>query len=230
MRAVNLIPTDARRRGLSTSTGLPFFGVVAGLAVVLLAVVLLVSAHSRVNSQEAQLRSTRAATVRWTTVAGSYDHDVAVGQQYSSTIQNVETLAAQRYQWSDLLGQLAAAVPKSTLLSSLSSSATASAAPATSSSTSTGSSSAPSQITLAACTFSQSTVAQTMENLRRIHGVSGVTLSSSTETADPSNACPRRPVTFGVTLSFATPASASSTSTASAPATPTTTTSSAGAS
>ena len=117
MRAVNLIPGDARRRGPSSSTGLPFFGLVGGLVVVLLAVVLLVSAHSRVTSREAQLRSTQEATARWTAVAGSYEHDVTLDQRYGATIQSVETLAAQRYRWSDLLSQLAAAVPESTVLS-----------------------------------------------------------------------------------------------------------------
>ena len=215
MRAVNLIPGDARRRGSSGSAGIPFYGLVGGLVLVLLATVLLVTTENRVSSRESQLRVTQAAAARWSAVAGRYARDVSLEKQRGVKVSMVTGLAGQRYAWSQLLDQLASALPRTTTLSSLTSSASASAAtptsttpattPATASSL-TSASPAPSQITLAACAPSQAGVAQTIVNLRRIHGVADVLLSSTTSGSGSSSggsgaAC--GDVSFGLTLDFA---------------------------
>ena len=228
MRAVNLIPADARRRGPSSSTGLPFFGLVGGLVLVLLATFLLVTTENRVSSRESQLRVTQAAAARWSAVAGAYASDVSLEKQRGVKVAMVKSLAGQRYAWSQLLDQLASALPRTTTLSTLTSATTAptatSATPASTTSATSSSAptvlSAPSQITLAACAPSQAGVAATIVNLRRIHGVSEVLLSSTTTGSGGSGggggaSC--GDVSFGLTLTFAastTPTSAAASTTA----------------
>ena len=217
MNAVNLIPADARRRGRSISTGLPFLGLVGGLAVVLVATALFVIAHDRVESRQSQLASINASAARWTAAAATYARDVSDAKARETQIGNVESLVGQRTDWSRLLGQLAAVMPPDSQLSTMNATAPSSAAtltpsstttPASSTSTATSASTGGSQIQLTACAATQSVVAQAMVNLRRITGVSGVSLSSSAKSgggggsAVGSGGSCGYPVTFSVTLAF----------------------------
>ncbi len=209
MKAVNLVPADARRRGASLATGLPFLGLVGGLVLVLIATLLFVTEHNRVDSRKAQLAGVQVSAARWTAAAGTYGHDVAVSTARQSAIAKVESLAGSRYDWSVLLGRLGDAMPRESVLSSLAITASS----ASSASSTTGSSSTPAtsgnatSIALAACATSQSVVAQTMVNLRRIAGVSQVILSSSGAAGTGgtnTGGCPYR-VSFALTVPCAPP-------------------------
>ena len=225
MKAVNLIPADARRTGRSMPTGLPFLGLVCGLVVVLVATVLFVIAHNRVESRQSQLTSVQANAARWSAAAATFAHDVSVAQLRQTKIGAVEGLVGQRTNWSELLGQLAAVMPARSRLSSMNATAAAptAAAPtpaaaattATTGSTTTpapaqASASSASSIQLSACAASQSVVAQTMVALRRISGVSKVYLASSTSNGSSGSGSCGFPVTFSVTLAFVPPTSSTS--------------------
>ena len=221
MNAVNLIPADARRKGRSVPTGLPFLGLVAGLVVVLVTTVLFVLAHDRVESKQSQLAAVQANAARWSAAAASFSRDVALVKARETSIGDVESLVGQRTNWSELLGQLAAVMPAHSQLSSMQATAPASSASATST-TGTAATPAPAvtststPIQLSACAASQSVVAQTMVALRRITGVSDVYLSSSNEggsggssssssSSSGSGSGCGYPVTFSVTLAFTPP-------------------------
>ena len=230
MNAVNLIPADERRRRNSVATGLPFIGLLGGLVVILIATVVFVIAHNRVDSKQSQLAAVQARVTRLSAAAASYSSAVATAQKRQTTISTVESLVDQRANWSEVLGQLAAVMPAHTQISSLTASApapagstgsttagtaaspTASPAAATTAAT-PGSPSTGSPIQLAACAASQSIVAQTMVNLRRISGVSNVYLASS-GTSSPSGSgssgsC-SYPVSFSVSLAFTAPTTSGS--------------------
>ena len=221
MNAVNLIPAEARSSGLRVSVSPPFMGLLAGLALVLVATVLYVTAHDGVSSRQAELARVTASASRWSAAAASYSRDVQALKQRTTEIGGVNALVAQRFDWSRLLGQLAGAMPAQAELSSLqatppSSTGASASAAANGSSTSSG-------VQLSACAASQSVVAQTMVALGRVTGVSQVTLSSSgsgssgaaaTTTTTP-GAC-HFPVQFQVSLAFAPRAGASSAAAASA--------------
>ncbi len=216
MNAVNLVPADARRRGRSFATSLPFLGLLGGLVLILVATLLFVSTHNRVDSRRSQLHAIQASTARWTAASGTYAHDVSVNSTRQSVIANVESLAGSRYDWSVLLGRLGDAMPQQSVLSSLALTPAGASSPTGSSSTPASSANATS-IALSACATSQSVVAQTMVNLRRIAGVSQVTLSSSTA-GSSGGACPFS-VAFSLTLAFAPlPAAPSASTGAAAPA------------
>ena len=229
MRAVNLIPSDARRRGgPSLSAGLPFIGLTAVLVLALVATVLYVTAHNRVSSRRAQLARTQSSLVRWTAAAGSYAHDVSVSSARQSVIGQVEVLAGARYDWSVLLGRLGDEMPRQSAVSSLTvapagsaapaASTSSSPAPAASTSSSAGTPAATatnaSSIAVSACAESQSVIAQTMQNLRRIPGISQVILGASSaggagsSGGGASGSCPGKWWTFSLTLGFAPPPAA----------------------
>jgi Tfp pilus assembly protein PilN len=177
MNAVNLIPGDSRSGGPSRSTSRQTLALLAGLAMVLIAAVLYVSAANGVTASKGELARATANAASWRTVATEFAPYVTASQQRTAQLAAVRQLAAGRFRWSHLLDQIAQLMPPAAELSSLQASTPAgSSATATATSTSTQPG-----IQLAGCAASQSTVAQAMQQLRHVDGVSGVTLSSSTD-------------------------------------------------
>ena len=214
MNAVNLLPAGAvRGRGAGLSVSRPFLGLVATLGIALVATILYVSAHDTVNSRQTELHRLQAATARWTAAAAAYDPAVEASSVRAKTIATVRTLSDERYDWSTLLTQIAWRLPAHAELSSLEATApTTTAVPLTSDATSTiGATS--NGIEIAACATSQNVVAATMTSLRRVAGVSQVTLSSSSRSGATSavgGASCSLPIQFTVTLSFTSSAAGTS--------------------
>jgi Tfp pilus assembly protein PilN len=236
MNAVNLIPREGRRRGTSVSVSPPTLALAGGLVVALIAAVLYVTTANTVTTRKSELAQVTAGVAGWTAAANSYASFVQAAQRRTQELADVRQLASARFPWSDLLGQIGGLMPKAAALSSLQ--ASSGTADGTSTGSSTSGASAPG-VQLSGCAASQSVVAQTMVQLRRVRGVSGVTLTSSSDSGAPSSGsssgtssntgCPF-PVQFQLTLTF-TPSAAAGTAapgtatTASAPATPAATTS-----
>ncbi len=228
MNAVNLIPSDRRRRRTEVSAGAPFYGLIAGLVLVLIATVLYVNANNQVASRRAELARVSAGVTGWTTAANSYSTFVHAAQQHATDLADVSQLATSRFDWSRLLDQLAGLMPTQTAITTLQATTpgSTSASPSTSSTGTAGSG-----IQLSACAASQSIVAQTMVQLRQITGVTGVTLSSATSSASgassgassSSGSCRRLPIQFQVSLTFASasPTAAATATTATGAATAT---------
>jgi Tfp pilus assembly protein PilN len=217
MNAVNLIPSDTRRRRVSVSTSRPTLGVIAGLAAVLVAGVVYVAALNNVTTRQSELAQVSASAASWKAAADSYAPYVQEAQQRTEQLSDVKQLAAGRYQWSQLLSQIGGLTPANAALNTLQATSTPG----------TGASAVPvPAVQLSGCAASQSTVAETMDQLHRVDGVSTVTLGSSTDSASTgssgstsgsaggSGSCPF-PVQFQVSLVFSTPATAAAVASAS---------------
>lgn len=232
MKAVNLIPREERTRGEGLSLSPPTLALMGCLVLVLVAAVLYVTAANTVATRKSELAQVSAGVAGWTAAASSYDSFVSAAKHRTQELADVRQLASGRFPWSDLLGQIGARMPRAAALSTLQ-------AAASSASDGSLTASAPG-VQLTGCAASQSVVAQTMVQLRRVTGVSSVTLSTSSDSNAASGAsgssssgqdsggCPF-PVQFQlamtITPSFATgTANAGSASTTSAPAGTTATT------
>lgn len=219
MNAVNLIPVERRQAGLRGVHGLPgapFLGLVGGLLLVLAGTVAYQDASNGVSTRQGELSHVQAAATAWSAAASRYAPAVTELAARDKQFSQLGGLLGQRYDWSALLGQLAGVMPADSQLSSLSAT-DASAVPSASAGTAVAPTSAStgSGITLAGCATSQSVVADTMVALRRLSGVSEVTLSSSTNqpvssgSGDSSSAgsC-GLPIDFNLSLEFAPAATA----------------------
>ncbi len=185
MTAVNLIPRESRPGRFSLSTSPQTLGLLAGLALALVAALLYVSAASNVTAHRNELNRVTTSAAAWKTVAGAFEPYELASQQRAAQLAAIRQLAAARFPWPTVLDQVAALLPSDAALSSLNASPAAGSSGSGSSAASasgTTSASAPVAPTfqLSGCATSQSAVAQTMEQLRGVDGGSAVTLSSAT--------------------------------------------------
>lgn len=184
MRAVNLIPADAKRgsRGPSASKGLPTYLFLGVLAVAVGLVTLYVLASNNISQREAKVTTLQAEVAQVQAQSTSLDHYAQFSQMTQSRIGSVRQLATGRFDWHSTLTQIAQVVPKNTTLATLAGTAATSdpTAAATAAATGTGAP-AGTSIALTGCTKSQPDVAKLMSRLRLIDGVASVTLNSSTK-------------------------------------------------
>jgi Tfp pilus assembly protein PilN len=203
MNAVNLIPLERRRSEAPTLPGVPFLGLVVVLLVALGGTFVYVGARERVSTRQGELAHINAATAEWSADAARYAPAVNGLKHYANGFAQLGTLLGQRADWSLLLGQLAGVMPAQAQLTSL----TASAGQASSggASASTGAAPSSSGITLSGCAASQPVVANTMDALRRISGVSAVSLSSASRQSTGSGGGPSGcalAIQFSLSLEF----------------------------
>jgi Tfp pilus assembly protein PilN len=189
MKAVNLIPSDERRRGGAAvgggrSQGVAYvvLGALAGVAVLVL---LYGVARHHASSRRSQLATIAAETQR-------AQESVAALTPYTSFIalrearmKAVAEVVDSRFDWAHAFHELGRVLPRDASITSLdgtvgaagSASGSSSSTPAAAgSATPTGS--VPT-ITLSGCAGSQSEVALTLQRLRLIDGVGDVSLKSS---------------------------------------------------
>jgi Tfp pilus assembly protein PilN len=235
MNAVNLIPLERRRGETPSLPGIPFIGLVAALVVALAGTFVYVGARNEVSTRRGELSHVQAGTAAWSAAAARYAPAIATLKQHTKGFVQLGALLGERSNWSLLLGQIAGVMPAHAELTSLSATASGSASSTTTSSTpATGTPATGSGITISGCAATQPVVADTMLALRRLSGVSDVSLSSSTRSqtgsggATGANAC-SLPVQFNLTLQFTpqsnlvqllegTPASTTTTSATAQPA------------
>lgn len=211
MNAVNLIPSDARRRRAGVSTSPATLGLMGGLLLILVAAALYAMAANQVSSRRGELARVTANANSWKAAANSYQSYVSAAQTRTAELAAVKSLATQRFQWQVLLSQIGSQMPADSELSSLNAT-TASAAPSTS--TPVASSVPVPSVQISGCAATQSAVAQTMVQLHRIPGVSGVSLSTASDSVVSSGGggC-AFPVTYQLTLTFTAPSASSTAST-----------------
>ena len=208
MNAVNLIPAERRRGEAPALPGIPFLGLVAALVVALAGTFLYVGARNQVSTRRGELSQVKAGTAAWSAAAARYAPAIATLKQQTKGFVQVGALLGERANWSLLLGQIAGVMPAHAELTSLS--ATASTPP--SSATTGTSAAAPSGITISGCATTQPVVADTMIALRKLSGVSDVSLSNSTlnqsgggsAAAAGTGSC-KLPVQFNLNLQFTPP-------------------------
>jgi Tfp pilus assembly protein PilN len=236
MRAVNLIPSEQRSGG-SVGAGRSGGAAYAVLALLLGFAVLAVAygkAARTVSNDESEAATLTAKAQQEKAAAEAlapYTSFVSLRQQREQT---VTALVDTRFDWAHSfheLGRVLGSQATITALSGQVGTATPSSAPATpppagsASSTAAVASATPAgsipSFTISGCATSQKAVAQMLQRLRLIDGVSEVTLQSSTK--GPSNGsgggatgpCPVTAPVFAVTITFEPLPSASEAATAS---------------
>lgn len=197
MRAVNLIPPEARRggSGASSAAQIPMYVALGLLAVAFAFVTVYVlttntisDRKAKVTSLQSQIAQERAQALR----LGSYAQFAQLAQTRAQTVRGI---ASTRFDWYRALSDLSKVVPPNTSLQSLaatvapgaSAGSGAANSPAGGASGSGSTSGLRSAITapafeLTGCTSSQDDVARLMSRLRVINGVTRVTLGGAQKT------------------------------------------------
>jgi Tfp pilus assembly protein PilN len=228
MKAVNLIPSEARRGGLSPSLGRigPSHAVLGVLVIALAYVTVYVVTSNTISDRTAQLANVKSQTAQLqaeVTRLNTYAQFEKLAQERATTVRQI---AASRFDWHGALSDLSKVVPANTSLQSLTATvSTGAGSGAGSSGIGSGGSvrgdiAAPA-FELRGCTRSQDDVAQLISRLRLINGVTRVTLESSTASAGgpgasggaasgASGGCGANGPTFSVVVFFQ-PAAGSST-------------------
>lgn len=190
MRAVNLVPQDARRGGMGPSLGKlgASHFVVALLVVALGFVTLYVLASNTVSQRQSQLAGLKVQVTRMQAQVARLNSYAQFEKLAQARAETVREIAASRFDWHSALTDLSKVVPANTSLQSL----VATVSPTVSgtgggasSSSVRGDISAPA-FELKGCTASQDDVAQLMSRLRVINGVTRVTLEDSASASQTS--------------------------------------------
>ncbi|HEX2703072.1 MAG TPA: hypothetical protein VHM72_06540 [Solirubrobacteraceae bacterium] len=207
MKAINLIPPEQRRGagGIAGRTGGVAYVVLAALVVlVVVGVVYAVSVHD-VAKQKTTLAEVNEETAAVNAQIGALQPYVTFETLSQARIQEIASLAAQRFDWPRAMAQVALSLPSNVTLSALSGDASGGAASVATPSGSTGSSgltagasassgtasatvplgvtvNAPT-LTLSACAHGsvskgQDTVAEALTHFRALQDVSSATTST----------------------------------------------------
>ena len=228
MRAVNLIPAEARTgggAGAAGRSGGAVYVVLGGLTVLVALVGMWAMTGHKLASDRAelaQLKSDAAAAQRQSSDLASFGQFRALREQRTET---VKTLAAARVDWASTLDAIARTLPAGAWLDSLTAGATPTSAPAggTGGAGAIASSSTGPSVQIGGCIGSQARVARLMPRLRAIPHVERVSLVSSqaADTSGPSGASSSecRQVSFQMVLFFTGGPPAATTATPGAPAT-----------
>jgi Tfp pilus assembly protein PilN len=229
MKAVNLIPSEQRGGGGSVGAGRSegaAYGVLVLLAAIAVMAVLYGKAHRDVESNTSKVAKVSAEASRAQAQASQlapYTSFAALRQQRE---QAVASLVDSRFDWAHAFHEFGRVLTGQTMISSLNGSIAAGGA-ATATTTGASASAATSTVasatpagsipvfSLTGCATSQQAVAQMLERLRLIDGVSTVTLQSSTKGggtgSGSTSGCPANGPSFSVTVAFqALPAAAAS--------------------
>jgi Tfp pilus assembly protein PilN len=196
VKAVNLIPGDARRSGRTVgarTAGGPGYAVLGVLAAAVLLVTIYVLTSNTISDRKAKIATLNAQAARERSEAArlaNYANFAALAQARAQTVREI---ASTRFDWHGALSDLSKVVPANTSLQSLFGSV-APGAQVTGASGAAGGAgitaslrqaiSAPA-FELTGCTSSQDDVARLMSRLRVIHGVTRVTLGDSQKTGGP---------------------------------------------
>jgi Tfp pilus assembly protein PilN len=212
MRAVNLVPADARRSratgstrpSLSTSGFGPAGFVVVMLVIVVALIVLRVLSDNDVNNKQATLAAAQSQVAAEQAEANKLQVYVNFVQAAQAKKQQVEQIAEQRFPWQRSLDQISHVLPASTSLSSLSASTTA----ATATGSATPTAPAGPTFSLAGCadTPNQNGTATLLRRLTMLTGVANVSFENSTRSGSCGNS-------FSISLSYKASGTSSATTT-----------------
>jgi Tfp pilus assembly protein PilN len=225
MRAVNLIPAEQRERGVnlagrSGGGALMVVALIIGLALLAL---LYGSAQRSESKSKAELRTVNVELGNARAQVGRlapYTSFIAMANQ---RVRYVSQLVATRFDWSHAFHELGRVLPHDASLMTLHGQVSAGTGPGSSSSSSaspiasaTPTSATPAGSTpsfaLGGCATSQSEVAQTLQRLRLMDGVTDVELQSSVKSssagasaashASAASSCPAGSATFAAQVTF----------------------------
>jgi Tfp pilus assembly protein PilN len=216
MRAVNLIPADARgrssNRGPSTGMQIPVYVLLGMLTCAVALVTLDVLANNSITSRTAQLNTLKTQVSQEQAAVARLGEFTKFSQLAQTRIGTVKAIAAARFDWHAALSDLSKVVPANTTLTQL----VGTVVPGSTVGGGAGTGSLRSDITapafeLSGCTRSQDDVARLMSQLRLINGVTRVTFSNSQATnggpaggtsSGPAQGCGAGAPTFSLVVFF----------------------------
>ena len=184
MRAVNLIPTDARRgggAGAAGRSGGAAYILLGGLAVLVVLVAVWALAGHRVTEKRAELARLQSETASAQAEASQLAAYAKYSKLSTDRVNTVRSLALSRFDWAQALDAVARTMPDDAWLTSM----TGTVAPGVS--VSGGGSSASAlrsqravpAIELVGCTTSQGRVARLISRLRAVPGVDRVSIADT---------------------------------------------------
>jgi Tfp pilus assembly protein PilN len=186
MRAVNLIPADARGRarksGPSTGMQVPVYVLLGFLAAAVALVTVYVLTSNSITARTATLNSLTSQVAEEQAAVARLGEFTKFAQLAQTRIGTVRSIAAARFDWHAALSDLSKVVPANTTLQSVLGTVVPGASSGGSGSGGTGSlrsAIAAPAFELSGCTRSQDDVARLMSQLRLINGVTRVSLSNS---------------------------------------------------
>lgn len=213
MRAVNLIPADARgrargSRGPSTGMQVPVYVLLGLLAAAVALVTVYVLANNSITTRTAQLANLNAQVTQEQAAVARLGEFTKFAQLAQTRIGTVQSIAAARFDWHAALTDLSKVVPANTTLTSI----VGTVVPGASSGGGSGGAGtlrgaipAPA-FELSGCTRTQDDVARLMSQLRLINGVTRVSFSSSQEgsasSSGNSQGCGANAPTFDLVVFF----------------------------
>jgi Tfp pilus assembly protein PilN len=184
VRAVNLIPAEERRGagGIAGRTGGVVYVLVGGLAVlVALGVVYAFAVHT-VSQRKTELAAVAQQVATVNAETQSLQPYVQVAAVSAEKVQEVATIAQQRFNWPTAMAQLALALPNDVSFTSLNASVPAVTATTPAAS---GASASAVQVpfSLVGCANSQGEIPSVLTDLSSVPGVTGVQLIGSLESS-----------------------------------------------
>jgi Tfp pilus assembly protein PilN len=187
MRAVNLIPAEARgrggNRGPSTGMEIPVYVLLGFLAAALALMTIYVLANNSITSRKATLASLQAQVAQEQAAVARLGEFTKFAQLAQTRIGTVRSIAAARFDWHAAMSDLSKVVPANTTLQTVNGTVVPNAS---SGGSSGGGGALRSAIVapafeLSGCTPTQDDVARLISQLRLINGVTRVSLSTSQE-------------------------------------------------
>jgi Tfp pilus assembly protein PilN len=179
MRAVNLIPTDERRRVAGGGTGLAVYLVLGVLALVVALGAAFALANRSISDRRSELANVQARAKAVANEAAALQAYTSFSALSARRSETVRSLAASRFDWSHALREVARTIPSSAWLTGMRATVTPTTAVAGGVTDPLRASLAVPAIELMGCTTSQDRVAGVISSLRRVDGVQRVSLSSS---------------------------------------------------
>jgi Tfp pilus assembly protein PilN len=179
VKAVNLIPSDLRRRsgGIGRSGGAVYV-LLGGLAGLLLLGTLYAVANHQVADRKAQL----VKATQDSAVAQARAGQLAPYKQFAdfrnTREQSITSLAASRFDWPTAMRNLASALPSDVVLSTFAGSPGGTSGPGAAPSAAPAAGGAPS-VHLTGCASTHTQVGDVINRLRGVPGVTGVSFTSS---------------------------------------------------
>jgi hypothetical protein len=210
MKAVNLLPGEARSRGGLSFRPRPAHAV--ALVLLALAVMALLYGQARNTASHAEseaitVRNETAAVERASAVDAAAAAKVPAFEKY---VTGVAKVATARYGWAPLFHALAVTIPAHVEYTGMTMDLGASTGAAAAAAAAAMAEPQPATMLLKGCAYHQDEVAKVMRTLRGVPDVSEVALSQSTEASGSastsnSNGCPQHGPSFEMTVSVAAP-------------------------